>query len=98
MEMGKQSAVNRGRGASQVLAKRLRRDLTAGKYRPGDRLPPLRELMEQFQLGYRTVNRAVEMLAADGWVEPRQGSGTVICDRREERHAASGRAEEARSP
>ena len=73
-----------GRGASRSLAEKIRKQLLAGEYRPGDRLPPLRKLVDKFDLGYSTVNRAMEILAADGWVESRHGSGTFVRDRREQ--------------
>lgn len=77
-------------GASRLLAERLRERLAAGEYRAGERLPSIRNLTEQFQLGFGTVTRAMNILANDGWVDVRHGSGSYARDRRgEERDASS---------
>jgi GntR family histidine utilization transcriptional repressor len=58
---------------SQLLAR-----IRAGELRPGDRIPPERELMEAFECSRMTVHRAVRELADDGVVERRRRAGTRV--------------------
>lgn len=48
--------------------------------KPGDKLPPERQLAEMFGVGRSSIRDAVRRLQAMGLVEPRQGHGTVICE------------------
>ena len=48
--------------------------------KPGDKLPPERQLAEMFGVGRSSVRDAVRRLQAMGLVEPRQGHGTVVCE------------------
>jgi GntR family transcriptional regulator len=60
----------------------LRRQLTelihAGVLRPGDRLPPLRQLAGDLQLAVGTVARAYRELEAVGLLHSRRGGGTRV--------------------
>ncbi|MFZ2504253.1 MAG: GntR family transcriptional regulator [Nocardioides sp.] len=47
----------------------------------GGRLPPERELAEQWGVARMTLRRAMEALSADGVVNRRQGSGTYVTPR-----------------
>ncbi|WP_411081608.1 PLP-dependent aminotransferase family protein [Streptomyces sp. cmx-18-6] len=48
---------------------------------PGDRLPSSRELIQQYRVGPATVARAIALLAAEGSVVTRPGSGTYVARR-----------------
>jgi len=61
-------------GYSQ-LAQLLRDQIHRGKYHPGERLPPLRELGEKHGVSRSTVHAAVKQLAADGLLETLHGKG-----------------------
>ena len=50
------------------LARILHRKIMNGELRPGDRLPPEKELCEVFDLSRMTVRRPVAMLAEKGLV------------------------------
>jgi GntR family transcriptional regulator, transcriptional repressor for pyruvate dehydrogenase complex len=54
--------------------------ITAGTLRPGDRLPPERDLALQLRVSRPTVRAGLRWLAAMGVVRARQGSGTFITD------------------
>jgi GntR family transcriptional repressor for pyruvate dehydrogenase complex len=54
--------------------------IAAGRLRPGDRLPPERELALQVGVSRPTVRAGLRWLAAMGVVRARQGSGTFITD------------------
>ncbi|WP_052185715.1 PLP-dependent aminotransferase family protein [Streptomyces purpureus] len=64
---------------SAELAARLR-ELLAG-LSPGDRLPSSRELIQRYRVGPATVARAIAVLAAEGAVVTRPGSGTYVAVR-----------------
>ncbi|MCC9308850.1 PLP-dependent aminotransferase family protein [Kitasatospora sp. RB6PN24] len=55
------------------LAEALRRELV--RYSPGEKLPPSRELMQQYQVSPVTVSRAIATLVAEGLVVSRPGAG-----------------------
>jgi DNA-binding FadR family transcriptional regulator len=60
------------------LAWALRGAIESGALRPGDRLPPLRELAEQVGVNANTLRAAYAKLEADGLIETRHGSGTFV--------------------
>lgn len=71
--------VSRARVADQV-AEAVRQAILGGAYRPGDALPPERDLAEQFGVGRSSVREAVHRLEAWGLVEMRHGAGTHVTD------------------
>jgi GntR family transcriptional regulator len=60
------------------LANILRRQIAAGTYRAGDRLPSETELCQQYALSRMTVRRVIKMLADEGVVRTSQGRGTFV--------------------
>lgn len=50
------------------------------KLKPGDKLPPERELAEMFSVSRSSIRDAIRSLELAGLVEPKQGIGTVICE------------------
>jgi len=60
------------------LAEGFRQGLAAGRYRPGERLPSVRQLSESLDLSLSTVNQALRLLEAEGWVEVRPQSGCYV--------------------
>lgn len=62
------------------IAHDLREAIAQGTYAPGDTLPPLPELMEQYGVARETVRQAVSSLANEGLVTPKPGLGTVVRD------------------
>ena len=58
----------------------LRDAILAGTLAPGDRLPPERQLADRFGVNRVTVRSALQRLAAQSLVQPRQGSGYVVQD------------------
>jgi GntR family transcriptional regulator / MocR family aminotransferase len=51
-----------------------------GRLRPGDPLPPSRELARRLEVSRNTVSAAYDRLTAEGFVEARTGSGTFVLD------------------
>ena len=72
-------AVRTGRRYEQV-AEQIQRLIASGALRPGDRLPPERELAEKFGVGRSSLRDAIRTLEVMGIVESRHGSGTVVRD------------------
>lgn len=56
----------------------LREQLASGTFRPGELLPPQRYLASDYGVSRDTVQRVLRQLAAEGWIEPRQGSGSRV--------------------
>src|SRR5689334_19435386 len=66
-------------GAEQVVAF-VRGQIERKRLRPGDQLPPERDLAMQIGVSRPTVRMGLHALAAIGCVESRHGSGTFIPD------------------
>lgn len=62
------------------IAEYFRQRINSGELQPGDRLPPLRQLMEDFGVAQQTVSRAYKTLRAEGLISGRRGGGTVVAD------------------
>lgn len=60
----------------------LRRLLLAGRWAPGDHLPPERALAGELGVSRTTLRGALAGLAREGLVRPRQGSGIQVLDPR----------------
>ncbi|MFT4100238.1 MAG: PLP-dependent aminotransferase family protein [Burkholderiaceae bacterium] len=65
---------------SGEIFRQVRRAVLDGRLRPGDALPPSRELARTLAVSRATVTVAYERLAADGFVTSRQGSGTFVSE------------------
>ena len=63
----------------QEVAKRLERRITE-ELKPGDLLPPERELVRMLGVSRGSIRDAIRTLELMGLLEPRQGIGTVVCD------------------
>ncbi len=53
-------------------------DRIVNKLKPGDMLPPERELVHRFRVSRSSIRDAIRSLEAVGLLEPRQGVGTVV--------------------
>jgi GntR family transcriptional repressor for pyruvate dehydrogenase complex len=62
------------------VAQQIQRFIVDGALKPGDRLPPERELAERFAVSRGSVRDAIRILELAGLVVPRQGEGTVVAD------------------
>lgn len=74
---------------SDRVSSQLEELIGDGSLRSGDRLPPERELGEQFGVSRTVIREAVRALVAKGLLEVRAGAGTVV------RHPSSGIVSEA---
>jgi GntR family transcriptional regulator, transcriptional repressor for pyruvate dehydrogenase complex len=62
------------RRAFEAVADQIREQLQSGALQPGDRLPPERDLAEQFSLSRNTVREALRSLEMAGVLEFRKGA------------------------
>ncbi|MFJ9588917.1 GntR family transcriptional regulator [Streptomyces acidicola] len=65
------------------LAQTIQRRIEDGTYPPGTRVPSENQLVQAFGMSRPTVVRALELLKRDGWLESRQGYGTIVRGRPE---------------
>ena len=63
--------------------------------RPGDRLPPERDLAAQLHISRGTVKKAIESLKYQGYLESFQGSGNYVTTPRPPKPTAASTAEQA---
>jgi GntR family transcriptional regulator len=63
------------------LQRRIADAVAAGRLRPGDSLPPERDLAQMTGLSRVTVRKAVQALVATGHLSQRRGSGTFVAPR-----------------
>ncbi|MEN9481088.1 MAG: hypothetical protein RLZZ298_2483 [Pseudomonadota bacterium] len=68
---------------SDAVASSLERRILEGSLKPGDRLPPERELALEFGVSRPSLREAIQKLASKGMVQSRQGGGTYVTDRLE---------------
>jgi GntR family transcriptional regulator len=66
--------------AYRQLVDQVRHAITLGLLRPGDQLPPVREVVTQITINPNTVHRAYRDLEAEGLVRGEQGRGTFVLE------------------
>ena len=72
-------AVRRNR-IYEEIARQIEKLITE-KMKPGDMLPPERQLAEMFAVSRSSIRDAIRTLELSGFVETRQGSGTMVRER-----------------
>lgn len=74
-------------GDAQPISKRIldgvRKKIATAELRPGDQLPSVRGLAQHWMINSNTVAKACNELAADGWLESRQGLGLYVATPRQ---------------
>ncbi len=68
---------------SDAIAASLEARILEGSLKPGDRLPPERELAVDLGVSRPSLREAIQKLASKGMVHSRQGGGTYVTDRLE---------------
>lgn len=58
----------------------IKRAIQDGSYKAGTLLPSEPELEKQFNVSRTTVRKAIGLLAAEGYLDVRQGRGTLVLD------------------
>lgn len=70
-------------GTVAGMAAYLRARIDLGTLEAGNRLPPTKNLMHQFNLSDNAVYRAIGLLKAEGYLVSQQGKGVFVADRRD---------------
>ncbi|MDX3429485.1 winged helix-turn-helix domain-containing protein [Streptomyces sp. ME01-18a] len=65
---------------AREIAARIREEIAAGTFGPGDRLPGARTYAKKLGVALMTVQNAYTQLQEEGLVEGRTGSGTYVRD------------------
>jgi GntR family transcriptional regulator, transcriptional repressor for pyruvate dehydrogenase complex len=63
---------------SDEIANQIKSLISDGKLRPGDRLPPERELIKQFEVSRPSLREALKTLVAMGFLEVKQAKRTYV--------------------
>ncbi len=63
---------------SDAIASTLERRILEGSLRPGDRLPPERELAAELGVSRPSLREAIQKLASKNLLQSRQGGGTFV--------------------
>lgn len=66
------------RRVHEEVAEQLRDAILEGRFAPGEKLPPERELAERFRVNRTSVREAIKMLESLGLVIARQGDGVIV--------------------
>ncbi len=66
------------RGHRDAIYRQLRAAILAGRIRPGEALPPTRELAQRLAVSRTTVSAAYDRLTAEGFLTGRVGAGTFV--------------------
>ncbi len=61
-----------------LVVQLLRRQILQGRYGPGERLPPERQLAEDLDINRLTLRSALARLEAEGLTQARQGRGVTV--------------------
>lgn len=84
---------------SQQIASRLRRAITEGELKAGDKAPTTRELMADYGVAAATAHRVLKTLQAEGYLVARPGrsGGSFVTSEQERSRIAAQQAEATRA-
>lgn len=70
--------MNSKRPLYQTIADAIKERIADGQYRPGQKIPPIRQMTESFGVNKATVHKAFELLKRQGLIENKVGSGSFV--------------------
>ncbi len=70
-----------GAGLYQRIAEKIRTNIFNGVYRPGDRIPTIRDLSQEWNCTTSTIQHAFKELTQQGLIVSQAGKGTHVVDR-----------------
>lgn len=90
--------VSDNRALSEKIVSQISDHLVRGELAPGDRLPPERELADQFGVSRTVVRDAVKTLAGRGILQVKRGAGIFVVSAEEHMSNSAGMLSEAFAP
>jgi len=72
-------SVQRDPNLAEQVTRQIESLIVANNLQPGDRLPPERELAQQFGVSRTVVRQAIHSLVAKSLLATQPGGGTVVC-------------------
>ncbi|GGO88668.1 winged helix-turn-helix domain-containing protein [Wenjunlia tyrosinilytica] len=75
------------RRVNEKIADDLQKDIKAGKYEPGTKLPAVRTIAERFGVAPGTATKALQLLVQRGTVRPDSTRGYFVCEPQEKQAA-----------
>ncbi len=70
----------RNEKVSELIAQQIKDSILNGTIKPGDRLPPVRKLVENFEASPASVREALKSIEASGLVMIKPGSGVFVTE------------------
>lgn len=58
------------------IRNRMIYQIASGRYRPGEKMPTVREMAVAFGVNYNTVSKVYQSLERDGYIKTQRGKGT----------------------
>jgi GntR family transcriptional regulator len=80
--------------AYRQIVDALRAKLVSGEVKPGDLLPPVRQLAVDLGVHFNTVAEAYRVLAEEGWLDLKRRRGALVLSRKAPAKPDSDRAEQ----
>jgi len=80
MEIAVQGLRKKARHSSTALIQHIRKRITDGTWPAGYRLPPERDLVEQFGIARNTIRKVMDQLEQEGIITRHVGRGTFVSD------------------
>ncbi|RJG09015.1 FadR family transcriptional regulator [Pseudomonas cavernicola] len=65
----------RATAAYELVVEQIRKSIFLGRFMPGDKLPPERDLAEQMLVSRTTIREAIRVLEGEGLVSTKRGAG-----------------------
>lgn len=85
-DFGKETNMNAREAKYMKISDALRTEIALGRLKEGAFLPTEMELMRLFDAGRSTVRHALQILKAEGLIDIRKGSGSVVLRAPEKEH------------
>lgn len=68
----------------------IKKEIADGEYAAGELIPTEPELEKKFNVSRTTVRKAIELLSQEGFVQAKQGRGTIVLDCKTKQNISTG--------
>lgn len=73
------------------IAAHYRRQIVDGELKPGQKMPTMKDVAQEFDTSSNTVTKAYDLLKSEGLIVTKSGSGTLVAERRNVSVTGAGR-------